>query len=99
MNGAKYQFILASKKAVDWDKFIKSEFIDLRNFEELNFSLSQMLYICQELSNYSINWPSTFSIWITNCSKIDHITFHDFKDTSNWCKINLNNKEQNLILK
>lgn len=98
LKGEKYQFILASKKAVDWDKFIKSEFIDLRNFEELNFSLSQMLYICQELSSYSINWPSTFSIWITNCSEINHITFHDFKDTSNWCKINLNNKEQNLLL-
>ena len=98
LNGEKYQFILASKKAVDWDKFIKSEFIDLRNFEELNFSLSQMLYICQELSSYSINWPSTFSIWITNCSEINHITFHDFKDTSNWCKINLNNKEQLLLI-
>ena len=56
-----------------------------------------MIYICQELSNYSINWPSTFSIWITNCSGIEHITFHDFKDTSKWCKRNLNNKELNLF--
>jgi hypothetical protein len=91
LSGKNYQFILASKKAVDWENFLKSEYIDLRNFEELGFNLSEMIYICQELSNYTINWPSTFSIWITNCKNIKHITYHDFKDTAVWCKDNLNN--------
>ena len=65
LKGKNYQFILASKKAVDWENFLNSEFIDLRNFEELGFCLSEMIYICQELSDYTINWPSTFSMWIT----------------------------------
>ena len=91
LTGKKFQFILASKKAVDWESFIKSDYIDLRNFEELDFSLSDMIYICQELTSYTINWPSTFSIWITNCAGIEHITFNDFKDTAVWCKKNLNN--------
>ena len=92
-----YQFILASKKAVDWDNYLESDYIDLRNFEKLDLSLSQMIYICQELSSYSINWPSTFSIWITNCDLIEHLTFHDFKDTAVWCRKNLNNKNLNLF--
>ena len=90
LKGENYQFILASKKAVDWERFIQSDYIDFRDFERLNLSLSQMIFICQELSDYSINWPSTFSIWISNCSNIKHITFHDLKDTANWCHDNLN---------
>ena len=31
----KNKICLASKKAVDWEVFLKSKFVDLRNFEEL----------------------------------------------------------------
>ena len=97
LKGKNYQFVLASKKAVDWENYIKSDFIDLRNFEELNLTLSQMIYISQELSSYTINWPSTFTIWVTNCSHIKHLTFHDFKDTAVWCRDNLNNENLKLF--
>ena len=93
LKGEKYQFLLASKKAVDWDKYINSTFVDLRNFEEMDLCLSQMIYICQELSSITINWPSTFSSWISNCASIRHITFHDFKDTAVWCRQNLNHND------
>ena len=29
----------------------------------------QMIYICANITNFSINWLSTFSIWITNEKK------------------------------
>jgi len=81
-----YKFLLASKKAVDWGKLIKSDYLDLRNFEEYGFTLSQMIYICQELSVATINWPSTFSIWITPCKEIIHLTWNDNKDTARWAR-------------
>lgn len=82
----KYKFILASKKAIDWQKFIKSDYLDLRNFEEFDFTLSQSLYIAQELSSVTINWPSTYSIWITNCKNIIHLTWGGYKDTAPWTR-------------
>jgi hypothetical protein len=81
-----YSFLLASKKAVDWGNLLKTEFLDLRNFEKYGFSLSQMIYICQELSVATINWPSTFSIWITPCKDIMHLTWNDNKDTARWTR-------------
>ena len=89
VKGCKTRFILASKKAVDWYDFIKSDKIDLRDFEALGFSLSQMIYICANISNFSINWPSTFSIWITNEKKINHITFYSNKDSAKFTKKNI----------
>ena len=68
------KFVLASKKAVDWEVFLKSKFVDLRNFEELGFSLSQSIYIAQEICDVSINWPSTYTIWISNCENMLHLT-------------------------
>jgi len=38
--------------------------VDLRNFEEKGLTFSQSLYIIQEITELTINWPSTFSIWI-----------------------------------
>ncbi len=95
----KVKFVLASKKAVDWPTVIKSEFIDLREFEKLGFTLSQMIYISQEISSMTINWPSTFSIWITNCSNILHLTWGDKKDTSKWSRNNLHTKKVEKALK
>tara|TARA_Y200000002_G_scaffold379484_1_gene388834 strand:+ start:604 stop:1635 length:1032 start_codon:yes stop_codon:yes gene_type:complete len=86
----KIKFILASKKAVDWENFLDTEFIDLRNFEDLGFNMSQSIYIAQELSDVTINWPSTYSIWITNCLNKIHLTWHDNKDTAQWTRNNLN---------
>ena len=94
----KIKFILASKKAVDWDKFIKSEFLDMRNFEELGFTLSQTIFILQELSDVTLNWPSTFSIWITNCKNIIHLTWHDNKDTAKWTRNELHKQPINILL-
>ena len=94
----KIKFILASKKAVDWNKYIKSEFLDLRNFEELGFSLSQAIFILQELSDVTLNWPSTFSIWMTNCKDIIHLTWHDDKDTAQWSRNNLHKEPVDKLL-
>lgn len=88
----KIKFILASKKAVDWENFIESDFVDLRYYEDMGFSMSQMIYISQELSSATINWPSTFSIWITNCSGIVHLTWMNNKDTAKWTRNNLHEK-------
>lgn len=80
------KFVLASKKAVDWSSFLETEFVDLRNFEELGFSMSQSIYITQEISDLSINWPSTYSIWITNCSDILHLNWHSDRDIAAWAR-------------
>ncbi len=86
----KIRFVLASKKAVDWDKMIQSDFLDLRNFEEKGLTLSQSLYIIQEITKLTINWPSTFSIWITHCADMLHLTWNDNKDTAKWARNTLN---------
>ncbi len=58
----------------------------MHKFEKYGFSLSQMIYICQELSVATINWPSTFSIWIKPCRDIIHLTWNDNKDTARWTR-------------
>ena len=84
----KIKFILASKKAVDWPNIIESDFLDLRDFEKHGFTLSQSIYILQEIASMTINWPSTFNIWITNCAGILHLTWRDNKDTAKWARNN-----------
>lgn len=86
LSGRQIKFLLVSKKAVDWEAYLKSEFLDLRNFEASGFCLSQSLYIAQELAVATINWPSTYSIWITNCAEITHLTWMDERDTSPWAR-------------
>ncbi|MBN4066913.1 hypothetical protein JYU14_02400 [Simkania negevensis] len=94
----KLRFVLASKKAADWDKVIKSDFLDLRNFERLGLSLSQTIYILQEISSITINWPSTFAIWMTACSSILHLTWRDNKDTAAWARNNLHKHHPEHVL-
>ena len=94
----KIRFVLASKKAVDWENFIQSDFVDLRNFEDLGFTMSQSIFIAQEISDVTINWPSTYSIWITNCLDILHLTWLDNKDTSKWARNSFHKKSPNFLL-
>jgi len=94
----KIKFVLASKKAVDWENFLRSDFVDLRNFEELGFSLSQSIYLAQEICDVSLNWPSTYSIWITNCSKMIHLTWMDNKDTAVWARNKIHEKSPKYLL-
>jgi len=93
------KFILASKKAVDWEDFLETEFIDLRNFEDLGFCMSQSIFIAQELCDATINWPSTYGIWITNCINKVHLTWHDNKDTAKWARNDLHLKPPEELLK
>ena len=95
----KIRFLLASKKAVDWNSFLKSEYLDLRNFEEYGFTLSQSLYAAQEIASATINWPSTYSIWITNCENIQHLTWYDNKDTAAWARNDLHLKPPSELIK
>ena len=67
-------------------------------FEKLDFCLSQTLYILQELSSVTLNWPSTFSVWMTNCKNIIHLTWHDNKDTAQWTRNNLHNQPAKNLL-
>lgn len=89
LENGKIKFLLASKKAVDWETYLKSDYLDLRNFEKLGFCLSQSVYIAQELASATINWPSTYTIWITNCSGIEHLTWMDNRDTAPWSRNSL----------
>ena len=95
----KLKFVLASKKAVDWETIIESEFLDLRNFEDKGLTLSQSIYIVQEITSMTINWPSTFSIWITHCSGILHLTWRDNKDTAKWARNTLHKEPVEKALK
>ena len=76
------RIILSSKKANDWDKILESDYLDLRNFEALGLSLSQNIFICQQLSNFTINWPSTFGLWLMMSSKPRHLYWLDDRDVS-----------------
>ena len=80
----KIKFVLASKKVVDWPNVIESEHLDLRNFEEYGFTLSQTIYIIQEITSMTINMPTTFSIWVTNIEGILHLSWSDQKDSAVW---------------
>ena len=95
----KIKFVLASKKAVDWSKIIKSPYLDLRNFEEYNFTLSQTIYILQEITSMTINWASTFSTWMTTIDGPLHLTWGDKKDAAKWTWNNLNNEPVEKALK
>ena len=59
----------------------------MRDFEKLGFSLSQLIFILQELSGLSINWPSTMATWITNCDGILHLNWGGDKDTAEWARV------------
>jgi hypothetical protein len=80
------RIVLVSKKAVDWSNRLKSDFLDLRSFEKLGLTLSQCIFITQELANITVNWPNTFTIWITNCGGIVHQTWNNYKDTALWAR-------------
>ena len=95
----KIKFLLVNKKAQDWQKVIKSQFLDLREFEKLGFTLAQTLYISQELSSMTINWANTFNIWITNCSKMLHLTWGGQKDTAKWTRNRLHKENVEEALK
>ena len=95
----KIKFVLASKKAVDWSKIIKSSYLDLRNFEENDFTLSQTIYILQEITSMTINWATTFSTWMTNIEGPLHLTWGDKKDSARWTWNNLNNEPVEKALK
>ena len=95
----KIKFVLASKKAVDWQKIIKSDFLDLRNFEEKNLSLSQTIYIIQEITKLTINWPSTFCVWMTNCDGMLHLTWGSQKDTAYWARNEYHKEDVKVALK
>ena len=95
----KIKFILASKKAVDWENIIQSEFLDLRNFEQEGFTLSETLYIIQELASMSLNWPNTFCTWITSMSNILHLTWCSDKDAAKWARNNLHHQPVKNALK
>ena len=95
----KIRFLLASKKAVDWISFLQSDYLDLRYFEEYGFTLSQSLYAAQEIASATINWPSTYSIWITNCADITHLTWYNNKDTAAWARNDLHLKPPSELIK
>ena len=95
----KIKFVLASKKAADWSNILESNYLDLREFEKQGFTLSQSIYILQEITNMTINWPSTFSIWMTNCAGMLHLTWRDNKDTAKWCRNNLHKESVEHALK
>lgn len=96
--GGKFRFLLASKKAVDWEQYLNSDFLDLRGFEEHGFCLSQSLFIAQELAVATINWPSTYTTWITNCADIEHLTWMDDRDTSPWARNSLHERPVSELL-
>ena len=84
---------------MDGGAYLNSEFLDLRNFEELGFCLSQSIYIAQELASATINWPSTYTIWISNCAGIEHLTWMDNRDTAPWARNNLHKQPVEELLK
>jgi hypothetical protein len=94
----KIRFLLASKKAVEWSKIINGPTIDLRDFERRGLTLSQAIYAAQELSDLTLNWPNTFTIWLTNCDKIRHLTWGSYKDTAIWARERVDVGEVDAIL-
>ena len=99
IENGKIKFLLTSKKAVDWESYLKSDFLDLRDFEKHGFCLSQSIYIAQELASATINWPSTYTIWISNCSEIEHLTWMDDRDTAPWARNTLHKQPVQALLK
>ena len=96
--GGKFRFLLASKKAVDWEQYLRSDFLDLRSFEQYGFCLSQSLFIAQELAVATINWPSTYTIWISNCADVEHLTWMDHRDTSPWARNSMHERPVSELL-
>jgi len=75
LKNPEYRIILFSKKAVDWEKILKSNYFDLRNFEDYNLSFSQAFYLVVNNSKASIGQTSSMMWWITCEKDVNHIVF------------------------
>ena len=81
--GESIGFILASKKAVDWEKILPSEqTFDLRYFEKLNITIGEAIYFSTHFSDITINWPSTYCIWATSQDNKVHCVFGGLRDVA-----------------
>ena len=79
--GEEVGFILASKKAVDWQKILPlRQTLDCRHFEDLGMSLSECIFTATSLANFSINWPSSFCVWTTSQKDMQHFVWGGSRD-------------------
>jgi len=79
LNNPSHRLILVSKKAYDWDKILKSNFYDLRDFEKKNLSFSQSIHLLHNYSFISIGTESSFSIWLSMNPDCTHFVFGRFQ--------------------
>lgn len=70
-----HKIILFNKKAVGWSSFLKSEYIDFRNFENLGLSFSQAFELCVNNSIGSIGYWSSPQIWFNFAKGKKHIVY------------------------
>ena len=63
-------------------EILKSEYYDLRMFENKDLTLSQMIYLLQEQTVISIGTSSSFSIWFTVIEGIEHLIFNNPRDVA-----------------
>ncbi len=76
-------FVLASKKAVDWQSIVpKNQMLDIRNFEEHRLSLGESIFLASIAANISVSWPSTYCIWITSQKDLQHFVWGGSRDAA-----------------
>ena len=82
MGHGNIKFLHAGKTNTDYGNYLESEFLDFRTSEERTISLSQSMYLPQELPSATINLPFSYFVCITNCAEIAHLTWVNRKETA-----------------
>ena len=76
--------------------FLKSKSVDLRNFEELAFHYHNQFILLKKYVMY-LNWPSTYTIWISNCENILHLTWEAIRILQNGLEMTIIILRRNLL--
>lgn len=71
------RIVLVSKRAKTWEKFLKSDFLNLRNFESRNLNIAQVIELLGNNASSSMGYTNSMNIWLNLSEKIKkHVNYH-----------------------
>lgn len=78
------RIVLFSKKAQNWPDILKSNYLDLRNFEDYNLSLAQVLHLLTNNATGMLSYSTSPQTWFALEERIKSIVWHptySYQDT------------------
>ena len=72
-----YRIVLFSKKAVDWERHLKSDYFDFRAFETFGLCFSQAFHLCARNAVATIGQCSSMQLWFNYQKDVKSIIYTD----------------------